>query len=337
MIRSTESEEKILLQIKGLRTELRVDKLSASVVDNLDLTIRRGEALGIVGESGCGKTMTALSILRLVPDPPARITGGSILFRERDLLKLPPAAIRSVRGSEISMIFQEPMTAMNPVFTVGDQIVEALLVHQECSRREARSRMVEGLARVGIASPERASLSYPHQLSGGMLQRAMIAMALICGPDLLIADEPTSALDVTVQAQILELIGQLRTEEEMAMLMITHDLGVVAEVCDRVAVMYAGEIVEEAATKELFESPLHPYTRGLFDSLPLSGRDRSRLKAIPGTVPSPFAYPASCRFSTRCPAVQAVCRQEKPELREAEEGRSVACFFPRQEDLQGGT
>lgn len=336
MTAAENAAESPLLQISGLATEVRRGRRAAPVVDGVNIGLRRGEALGIVGESGCGKTMTALSILRLVPEPPARITGGSVLFKGKDLLNLPPSEMRTIRGSEASMIFQEPMTAMNPVFTVGDQIAETLLVHRKCSRREARDRVVEVLARVGIASPARAAAAYPHQLSGGMLQRAMIAMALVCGPDLLIADEPTSALDVTVQAQILELLGRLRREEEMALLMITHDLGVVAEVCDRVAVMYAARIVEEAGTAELFEEPHHPYTRGLFDSLPLPGRETSRLKAIPGSVPSPFEFPEGCRFSTRCPGVQAICRESTPEFREIRPGRSVACFFPHGIDSQEG-
>jgi len=282
-----------------------------------------------VGESGCGKSVTALSILRLVPSPPGRIVGGEILYRGRDLLKLDKESMRRIRGNEISMIFQEPMTSLNPVFTIGDQIGEAIRLHQGLNKRETRAKTIDMLRLVKIADPESRVDDYPHQLSGGMRQRVMIAMALSCNPSLLIADEPTTALDVTIQAQILELMEELQAELGMALLLITHDLGVVAERADEVAIMYAGKIVERTTAKEIFSRPLHPYTVGLLNSLPgASGQKKKRLAAIPGVVPSPLELPSGCRFRDRCPRAAEICAQVQPELVEKERGHWAACYFP---------
>jgi oligopeptide/dipeptide ABC transporter ATP-binding protein len=304
--------------------------------------IDAGETVGLVGESGCGKSVTSLSILRLIPEPPGEIAGGDILFRGRSLLGLSEQEMRSIRGNAISMIFQEPMTSLNPVFTCGFQIMEAIQLHQQLGPAAARERAIEMLRVVGIPSPEQRVDEYPHQLSGGMRQRVMIAMALSCNPALLIADEPTTALDVTIQAQILELIARLREEFGMAVLIITHDLGVVAEVSDRVAVMYAGKIVEYASTRSIFKQPVHPYTQGLLASIPTLGLEIERLAVIPGTVPNPLEFPAGCKFHPRCPLADERCRREEPELEpapgEAGQGpHGVACwkageiaFMPRQ-------
>jgi oligopeptide/dipeptide ABC transporter ATP-binding protein len=317
-----------LLEVRGLVTRLRREGRDATVVDGVSFDLEQGESIGLVGESGSGKTMTALSILRLVPDPPGRIADGSILLEGRDLLAMPLPELQRVRGNEISMIFQEPAAALNPVFTVGDQIAEAVALHEDAGRKEAWARAVEILEKTGIPDPSRTARSYPHQLSGGMVQRAMIAMALVCRPSLLIADEPTSALDVTIQAQILELLGRLREEDEMGLLFISHDFGVVAGICDRVAVMYAGEIVETAGTDRLFAHPRHPYTAALFRSLPSLKTEGGRLEAVGGTVPSPFAHPSGCRFHPRCPHASDVCREAKPLLEEKAPGHRAACYFP---------
>ncbi len=317
-----------LLRIRGLKTLFRTGKRSAPAVDGIDLHVGRGEALGIVGESGSGKTVTALSVLRLVPDPPGWIDEGEISFKGRDLLKLAPSEMRRIRGNEISMVFQEPGTALNPVFTVGNQIAEAVVLHEKTGKREARLRAEEILSRMGIPDPHKMSRSYPHQMSGGMIQRAVIAMALVCGPDLLLADEPTSALDVTVQAQILDLLGRLRAESAMSLMLISHDFGVVAGVCDRVAVMYAARIVEEADTSDLFENPRHPYTAGLLSSLPSPEGGVNRLDVIPGAIPSPYDRPAGCPFHPRCSSSRDRCRDEEPVLREIDPRRRVACHFP---------
>ena len=320
-----------LLEVKGLTTVFGARKARAAAVDEVSFTIGPAEAFGLVGESGSGKTVTALSILRLVADPPGRIVEGEVLFKGRDLLRLSPDEIRTVRGNEISLILQEPATALNPVMTVGAQIAEALTIHNKIKRRDAQGRAVEILARVGIPSPEKIARSWPHQLSGGMIQRATIAMALICGPDLLIADEPTSALDVTIQAQILDLLDRLRREEAMSLLLISHDLGVVAGLCDRVAVMYAAEIVEEAGSDQLFERPGHPYTAALLRSMPTFGKRQQRLRSIPGSVPPPAAHGAVCRFRARCAKAQAICAERRPVLEELAPGHRVACFFPERE------
>jgi len=290
-------------------------------------SINHSETLAVVGESGCGKSVTAFSIMRLLPSPPGRIAGGEIVFEGRDLLKLSPKEMRDVRGNDISMIFQEPMTSLNPILSIGRQITEAILEHTDKSAEEARRLAIEMLDRVGIPSPETRIDEYPHQLSGGMKQRAMIAMALVCRPKLLIADEPTTALDVTIQSQILELLGDLRDEFQMAMLLITHDLGVVAETADRVVVMYAGKIVESATVEELFEHPLHPYTRALFNSLPSLEKRKTALTVIPGSVPSPLDFPSGCRFRTRCPMAQTWCTENEPELAELRPGHLAACPF----------
>ncbi len=295
----------------------------------MSFQIYEGETLGLVGESGCGKSVTAYSILKLLPQPPARYGGGEIKFGGENLLALDEDRMRRVRGDLISMIFQEPMSSLNPVMTIGRQITEALEEHGKARGREARGQAIDMLSRVGIASPETRFSEYPHQMSGGMKQRAVIAMALACRPKLLIADEPTTALDVTIQAQILDLLGELQSEMNMSVLLITHDLGVVAEVCDRVAVMYAGKIVEYTSVVELFEGPRHPYTHGLFRSLPRLARRKESLAVIPGMVPSPLDFPTGCRFRTRCPMVQEICKQEPP-LTEVMPGHFAACHFADQ-------
>ncbi len=298
-------------------------------VDGVSFNIGEGKTLGLVGESGCGKSVTALSIMRLVPSPPGKIVGGEILYRGQDILKLNGAAMRKIRGNEISMIFQEPMTSLNPVFTIGNQIGEAIHLHQGLGKRETREKTIEMLRLVKIADPESRVDDYPHQLSGGMRQRVMIAMALSCKPSLLIADEPTTALDVTIQAQILELIKELQERLGMSLLLITHDLGVVAEQADEVAIMYAGKIVERTQTKAIFNRPLHPYTVGLLNSLPGAGvKKKKRLEAIAGVVPSLLDLPSGCRFRDRCPKAAGICAEAEPELVEKEQDHWVACYFP---------
>jgi peptide/nickel transport system ATP-binding protein/oligopeptide transport system ATP-binding protein len=288
--------------------------------------------LGIVGESGCGKSVTSLSIMRLVESPPGKIEGGVINFQGKDLTKLSEKEMRKIRGNDISMIFQEPMTSLNPVYTVGDQIIEAIMLHKGVKRKEARQQAIEMLQKVGIPLPEQRVDEYPHQLSGGMRQRVMIAMALSCDPQLLIADEPTTALDVTIQAQILELMNSLKESYGMAIMMITHDLGVSAEVSDRVAVMYAGKVVEYTDVDSLFEDPKHPYTWGLMNSIPKLDKDVERLEAIPGSVPSPLNFPEGCKFNTRCPLAEGKCFTDEPELIDAEAGHKVRCW--RYKDLE---
>jgi oligopeptide/dipeptide ABC transporter ATP-binding protein len=321
-------EPEPLLQVSDLRVYFNTAGGVLKAVDGVSFEVGRGETLGLVGESGCGKSITAYSILRLVPVPPGVYAGGAILFKGTDLLKLGERQIDSVRGSQISIVFQEPTESLNPIMTIGNQISEVIVRHRGVSKREARDITIEMLRRVGIGSPERRFRSYPHELSGGMIQRAMIAMSLVCGPELLIADEPTTALDVTIQAQILELLGDLRRDLGMSVLMITHDLGVVAQISDRVAVMYAGKIVEYAAAGDLFDQPKHPYTHGLFRSLPrlTEGRTREPLPVIPGTVPNPSEYVEGCRFRPRCPIARDICGSE-PRLREISPGHLSACHF----------
>jgi oligopeptide/dipeptide ABC transporter ATP-binding protein len=320
------SRDQRLLQVSGLRINFHTDEGVLEAVGGVTFDIAIGETLGLVGESGCGKSVTAYSILKLLPVPPAEYAGGEIKFRGEDLLCLDDKAMRRVRGNLISMIFQEPMSSLNPIMSIGAQVTEAIREHRNASRQEARRIAVDMLRRVGIPSPEARFYEYPHHLSGGMKQRAMIAMALVCRPALLIADEPTTALDVTIQAQILELLNELQCELNMSVLLITHDLGVVAETCDRVLVMYAGKVVESAPVASLFERPKHPYTHGLFRSLPTLGERKTQLAVIPGAVPSPLEFPSGCRFRTRCPLAQEICKQEPP-LREIEQNHLAACHF----------
>lgn len=316
-----------LLEVRSLVTRFRSDRGSVTAVDGVSLTIDSGKTLGLVGESGCGKSVTSLSILRLIPSPPATIE-GEILFEGKNLLDLSPKDLRAIRGNQISMIFQEPMTSLNPVFTIGDQISEVFRTHRGMTSKESKQMAVEMLRTVKLPSPERRVDEYPHQLSGGMRQRVMIAMALACQPKLLIADEPTTALDVTIQAQILDLISKLQRDLGMSVLLITHDLGVVAEVCTDVIVMYAGKIVEMAPVEVLFSNPSHPYTQGLLRSSPRLGRRVDVLPTIPGSVPSLLDLPKGCRFQGRCPHVKEVCRNQDPVLRNSGTSRhAVACWL----------
>lgn len=320
----------VLLSVEDLQTFFFTERGVARAVDRVSFSLAEGGVLGIVGESGCGKSVTALSIMRLVPSPPGRIVGGRILFDGRDLLSLPESEMESIRGNDISMIFQEPMTSLNPVFRIEDQIIEVIQRHLRLSRKEAADRTVELLARVGIPSPEVRMKDYPHQMSGGMRQRVMIAMALACGPRLIIADEPTTALDVTIQAQILDLLQDLRESTRTSILLITHDLGVIAETAEKVVVMYAGRVVEEADVMDLFSNPLHPYTQGLMRSIPArtAGASGGRLEAIPGVVPSLLHLPPGCRFNTRCPYSFDRCFHEvEPELVRPAGGHSVRCLL----------
>ncbi|MEO8674728.1 MAG: ABC transporter ATP-binding protein [Casimicrobiaceae bacterium] len=315
-----------LLAVRNLRTMFKVEGREIPAVDGVSFEVSPGRTLGIVGESGCGKSVTALSIMGLVPQPPGRIAAGEIVFEGTDLLTLPPAAMRELRGNRIGMIFQEPMTSLNPAFTVGDQIVEVILRHRPDGRIAAKGRAIEMLRKVRIPSPERRYDEYPHRLSGGMRQRVMIAMALACGPKLLIADEPTTALDVTIQAQILDLMRVLREETGTAIVLITHDLGVVAEVADDVVVMYAGRIVERAPVAALFAEPQHPYTIGLLGSIPRLHLEQARLAAIEGQVPGPETTVHGCRFHPRCPFAVEQCRREDPPLVEIAPGHAAACW-----------
>ncbi|GGA21643.1 ABC transporter ATP-binding protein [Psychrobacillus lasiicapitis] len=318
--------KEVILEVKNLQTHFTTKRGTSKAVDGIDFTLHKGETLGIVGESGCGKSITSLSILRLIPSPPGKIAGGEVLFKGRNLVELPESEMRKLRGNEISMIFQEPMTSLNPVLPVGEQIAEAIRLHQKLNKKEAAKKAVEMLRLVGIPSPEKRAKQEPFQLSGGMRQRVMIAMALSCNPEVLIADEPTTALDVTIQAQILRLMKELQERLGMGVILITHDLGVVAETCDKVAVMYAGNIVEHATTETLFETPLHPYTQGLLASLPKIDEDQEELYTIEGNVPSAFNMPSGCRFASRCPLATNLCREYKPELIEHESGSKVRCW-----------
>jgi len=319
-----------ILDVRDLHTHFETERGVVRAVDGVDLRVEAGRTVGVVGESGCGKTVLALSILRLVPMPPGRIVGGSVLLNGRDLLTLPTEEMRMVRGREISMIFQEPMTSLNPVFRVGEQIAEVFRLHQGMNRRDAEQRSVEMLRMVGIPSPEKRASDYPHQMSGGMRQRVMIAIALACRPRVMLADEPTTALDVTIQAQMIDLIDCLRQETGTAVVLITHDLGVVAETAETVAVMYAGQVVEQGPVRDLFSSPLHPYTRGLMNSVPRMNMPIGKdvfLKAIPGSVPPLDYLPAACRFQDRCPDVFAVCRERAPALEEIFAGHDCRCWL----------
>jgi peptide/nickel transport system ATP-binding protein len=319
-----------LLEIRGLKTHFQTDDGMVRAVDGVDLTIGRGETLGVVGESGCGKTVTAMTVLKLIAMPPGKIVEGRILWKGRDLVPLGPDEMRRIRSREIAIVFQEPMTSLNPVYTVGEQIAEVVRLHQGLNRREAMDRAVEMLRLVHVPAPERRVRDYPHQLSGGMRQRVMIAMALICSPELLIADEPTTALDVTIQAQILDLLGEMKEQFGMAVMLITHAMGVVAETAERVAVMYAGRVVEEAAVDQLFARPLHPYTQGLIRSIPrldLASGKKRRLAAITGTVPSLLDPPPGCRFAPRCAFAIGACTKAVPELRPIDSDHKVACVL----------
>jgi peptide/nickel transport system ATP-binding protein len=319
----------LILKISNLHTYFYSDEGVAKAVDGVDLELEEGGTLGVVGESGCGKSVTALSIMRLIPDPPGKIVRGEIFFHQQDLLALEEFEMRKIRGKSISMIFQEPMTSLNPVFQIGDQISEALRLHEGLSRKDAWDRSIEMLRKVKIPSPERRIQEYPHQLSGGMRQRAMIAMALACSPNLMIADEPTTALDVTIQAQILDLINELQSERGMSVVLITHNMGVIAETAQRVAVMYAGRVVEYAHVEPLFAHPLHPYTQGLLQSIPRLSEEtfqKKHLEVIPGLVPSLLELPGGCKFSNRCKYVFDRCSEEPP-LIQAERKHSVRCWL----------
>jgi oligopeptide/dipeptide ABC transporter ATP-binding protein len=317
-----------LLSVDDLSTHFFTEGGVAKAVHDVSFSIKKGKTFALVGESGCGKSVTALSIMRLIPDPPGKIVSGHIAFEDRHLLALSEREMRQIRGNRIAMIFQEPMTSLNPVFTVGNQIVEAIKLHQKKSTRQAWTDAVGMLRKVGIADPDRRVREYPHQMSGGMRQRVMIAMAVSCEPALLIADEPTTALDVTIQAQILDLLDELQTQNEMSILLITHDLGVVAERADDIAVMYASRIVEVGESQSLFEKPLHPYTQGLLESLPRLGLEARRLKTIAGTVPEALHFPPGCKFHPRCPIGRGDkrCQSVEPKLREVQPGRCVACW-----------
>ena len=319
-----------ILEIRNLKTQFFTESGAVKAVDDVSLTVKRGEVLGLVGESGCGKSVTSLSIMRLVGHP-GRIISGEIIFDDQDLMKLPEKKMVSIRGNRISMIFQQPQSSLNPVFRVGNQLTEAIILHQDVSKDEAEERAIELLRMVGIPEPAQRARAYPHELSGGMAQRVMIAMALACVPELLIADEPTTALDVTIQAQILDLMRNLKSKMDTAIILITHDLGVVAEMCDRVNVMYAGRIVEQAGVIELFKSPKHPYTEALIGSTPILGESEKELTTIPGSVPNLIDLPAGCKFAPRCQAridheLQR-CTEEEPLLKEVAPNHWVRCWL----------
>jgi peptide/nickel transport system ATP-binding protein len=319
-----------LLEIKGLKTHFKTDDGWLHAVDGVDITVERGETLGVVGESGCGKSVTAMTVLKLIAMPPGRIVAGQILWQGRDLVPLSSDEMRSIRAKEIAIVFQEPMTSLNPVYTVGEQIAEVLRLHEGLNRKDAMDRAAEMLKLVHIPTPERRVRDYPHQFSGGMRQRVMIAMALACNPKLLIADEPTTALDVTIQAQILDLLNELKARLGMSIMLITHAMGVVAETAQRVAVMYAGKVIEEAPVAELFAHPRHPYTQGLIRSIPRIDTDavkKVRLEAIAGVVPKLIAPPEGCRFAPRCRHARAACTEATPPLREVARGHKVACIL----------
>ncbi|ADM71174.2 Oligopeptide transport ATP-binding protein OppD [Paenibacillus polymyxa E681] len=319
-----------LLEVTNLRTEFKTAAGTIRAVDGVDLSVGKGETLGIVGESGCGKSITSLSIMQLLPKGLGKIAAGEVRFNGENILDFSERKMRSIRGNEMAMIFQEPMTSLNPVFKIGKQIAESARYHHGVSKHKAKDMAVEMLTKVGIPRPEKVVGSYPHELSGGMRQRVMIAMAMICNPKLLIADEPTTALDVTIQAQILDLMRELQKSEGTSILMITHDLGVVAEMCDRVVIMYAGQVVEETDVKTLFKDPKHPYTQSLLASLPQLNSDQERLASIPGQVPNPLDMPKGCRFAPRCQFAKEICRAEAPELTEVEPGHKSRCLLQQE-------
>ena len=326
---STATQSDVVLELQSLQTHFFTDMGVAKSVDGVSYQVRAGQTLGVVGESGCGKSVTALSIMGLIPQPAGKIVGGKILFNGKDISKLSQEEMRSIRGKEIAMIFQEPMTSLNPVYTVGDQIMEMILNHEKVSEEQARERAIQLLTEVGIPSPEKRIDDYPHNMSGGMRQRVMIAMSLACSPKLLLADEPTTALDVTIQAQILDLLNKLQEDRGTAIIMITHDLGVVAETCDHVVVMYAGHVAENADVFSLFENPCHPYTIALFKSIPDLVGAGERLYTIKGMVPSAYNFPQGCRFRDRCEWATEKCL-EQPTMEEVSPGHQVACHHWRQ-------
>ncbi len=323
-----ENNKDKVLEVKGLQTYFKTDSGVVKAVDGVSFDLYRGETLGIVGESGCGKSVTNLSIMKLIPSPPGKIVGGEVIFKGENIIALPEERLRSIRGNSISMIFQDPMTSLNPFLKISTQMVETIVLHQDMSKSEAKKKAIEMLTLVGIPAPEKRIDSYPHQFSGGMRQRVMIAMALSCNADVLIADEPTTALDVTIQAQILELIDELSKKLNTAVIMITHDLGVVAGMCDKVCVMYAGRIVEKALTEDLFGKPFHPYTSGLIQSVPrLDHATQEKLFSIEGQPPNLIDLPDCCPFHPRCHKAMDICRSKYPKLTEVEPGREVACWL----------
>jgi oligopeptide/dipeptide ABC transporter ATP-binding protein len=332
----TKDDSKFLLDIKGLKTYFFTEDGTVKAVDGVDIAVKRGEILGLVGESGCGKSVTALSIMRLIGEP-GRIIQGEVIFNTINLRSLSTSEIQEIRGNRISMIFQQPQSSLNPVYTIGDQIAEVFDIHSDLGKKEAWEKAVELLRIVGIPDPEQKAHAYPHEMSGGQAQRVMIAMAVALHPELLIADEPTTALDVTIQAQILDLIRDLRSQMGTAVILITHDLGVIAEIADRVAVMYAGQIVEQASVTELFEQPLHPYTQGLINSIPVLGEIKDRLEVIDGVVPNLIDLPSGCRFAPRCPARTeydlSICREINPDLETTQSDHTVRCWLYN--DLNG--
>lgn len=329
------TDQKPLLEVRNLKTYFYTEDGVVRAVDGVNFEVRPGEVLGIVGESGCGKSVTSLSIMRLIA-PPGKIAEGEIILNGKNLLGFSEDEMTKIRGNRVSMIFQQPQTALNPVFQVGDQIAEVLSIHKNLDKAAGKARAIELLKMVGIPDAERRATAYPHELSGGMAQRVMIAMALACEPELLIADEPTTALDVTIQAQILDLMLELREKLGTSVILITHDLGVVAETCERVAVMYAGEVVEQAEVGSLFEKPLHPYTQGLIDSIPILGEIKEKLAVIPGSVPNLVNLPEGCRFAPRCAAREKyglkICTEQKPELKEAGAGHLARCWLYQDAD-----
>lgn len=323
-----------LLEVKNLNTHFYTEDGVVKAVNGVNFSLKPGETLGIVGESGCGKSITSLSIMKLIPNPPGKIVDGEITFDGKNIIEMAESEMQAIRGNDIAMIFQEPMTSLNPVFTIGSQIMESIMLHQKLDKRAAKDRCIEMLKLVGIPRAEEAIKEYPHQFSGGMRQRAMIAMALSCNPKLLIADEPTTALDVTIQAQIIELMKELKEKLNTAIMLITHDLGVVAEMADHVIVMYAGKVVEEANVVDLFKNPKHPYTKGLMKSKPnLEGNER-RLDVIPGSVPNPLDMPKGCSFNPRCSYAMDRCRQDAPELKGIDGGRKVSCWIYEGEEVE---
>ncbi len=324
---------KNLLEFRNLQTHFFTEAGVVKAVNDVSFSIREGETVGVVGESGCGKSITAMSLMRLVASPPGKIVGGEVIFEGQDLLKLRNEEMRMIRGNEIAMIFQEPMSSLNPVLKIGEQIMEPLIEHKFLTKAEARKKAIELIEQVGIPRASEIVDAYPHELSGGMRQRIMIAIALSCDPKLLIADEPTTALDVTIQAQILDLLRQIKKDRNMSMMLITHDLGVVAEMADYVVVMYAGKVIEQAPVHEIFKNPRHPYTRGLLNAKPIIGQRKERLYNIPGQVPNPIGLPDNCAFSDRCEHCMQICLDKTPVLKKDEKGNKVACWLYEGEEV----